>query len=59
MTTPQDREKAKAAANAALEKAEELRDRSESLAEQWRLARQQNNFRQMLRHLTHPGVQHD
>jgi hypothetical protein len=58
MTTPEERENAKAAADAALERAEELRTRGKSLAEQWRQARKDNNFRLMLRELMKHGAAH-
>jgi hypothetical protein len=46
MTTPDE---SRNRADAALEKATEMRDRGVTIAERWRKSQQDNNFRQMLR----------
>lgn len=51
MTTPDERERARIAAEEALARAQEMKEHGESLAEQWRQTRTQNNFRRMLRSL--------
>ena len=51
MTGPEEREQAKQSAQAALDDAKRLADRSAKIGERWRKSQQDNNFRLMLRQL--------